>query len=121
VTRRTLTAERTESTEKSTFALGSGDYKVTVLCLLAHSLCLRLFSVIQDRNLLLFWQTFFCPLLGRSVNRGFARVNYLPKSVCVWLRLCRAVISVVKSLRGDVKSWKGACIHEHDGRADTAD
>jgi hypothetical protein len=50
--------------------------------------------VIQDRNLLLFWQTFFCPLLGRPVNRGFARVNYLPKSVCVWLRLCRAVFSV---------------------------
>ncbi len=53
------------------------------------------FSVIQDRNLLFSWQTFFCSLFGRRMNRRFARVNCLPKSVCLGLRLCRAVPSVV--------------------------
>jgi hypothetical protein len=39
------TAERTENTEKSNSARASRDYKVTVPCLLAHSLCMQLFSV----------------------------------------------------------------------------
>jgi hypothetical protein len=40
-----FTTERTETTEKSTSARASRDYKVTVPCLLTHSLCLHLFSV----------------------------------------------------------------------------
>jgi len=43
--KRKLTTQRTESTEKSTSARASGDYKVTVSCLLTHSLLLHLFSV----------------------------------------------------------------------------
>src|SRR5208337_252968 len=40
-----FTTERTETTEKSTSARASRDYKVRVPCLLTHSLCLDLFSV----------------------------------------------------------------------------
>jgi hypothetical protein len=40
-----FTTERTETTEKSTSARASRDYKVTVPCLLTHSLCLHLFSL----------------------------------------------------------------------------
>jgi hypothetical protein len=42
-----FTTERTETTEKSTSARASSDYKVTVRCLLTHSLCLHLFSVVS--------------------------------------------------------------------------
>jgi hypothetical protein len=41
-----FTTERTETTEKSTSARASRDYKVTVL--LTHSVCLHLFSVIPQ-------------------------------------------------------------------------
>ena len=40
-----LKISSTETTEKSTSARASRDYKVTVPCLLTHSLCLHLFSV----------------------------------------------------------------------------
>jgi hypothetical protein len=42
-----FTTERTETTEKSTSARASRDCKVTVHCLLTHSLCLHVFSVIS--------------------------------------------------------------------------
>jgi hypothetical protein len=56
-------------------------------------------AVIQDRNLLFSWPTFFCPLFGRRINRRFARVNCLPKIVCLGLRLCCAVLSVLLLVR----------------------
>jgi hypothetical protein len=53
-----FTTEGTETTEKSTSARASRDYKVTVPCLLTHTLCLHLFSVTSVVSVVNF---FFAP------------------------------------------------------------
>src|SRR5208337_4094228 len=55
-------------------------------------------SVIQGRNFLFFWQTFFSSTLRSRMDSGFLPIDDRYNEL-VWLRLCRAVFSVSRLQR----------------------